>query len=323
MSAVDIVISVVLVCYDQEKYIAQALDSVLMQKTEFPFEIIVGDDASTDRTPEIIMQRCSQHPGRIRFIRREENLGATRNAYELMQLCRGRFIAYIEGDDYWTDEHKLQKQTKFLLEHPDYLGCTSRFSVVDSDGRELKGERLEWVRQKKRFSFSDFDGWHLPGQSSTYLRRNIYQYPEFDYSVMYKADRTIGDRISAMIYLMHGDYYCFDEKMSAYRIPDRSRKCGTVDVYSDPVAALKRDLEIYKKLKDFTAQRGMKLKSDYAARRIYYSAVIRRLHTRSPMLKEIQRESLSLTDSALRTILLFPAYVFERLSGRLKAHYHK
>ncbi|MGN1340563.1 MAG: glycosyltransferase family 2 protein, partial [Oscillospiraceae bacterium] len=156
--AEDILVSVVLVCYNQEKYIAQALDSVLMQKTDFPFEIIVGDDASGDTTPDIVMQRCEQYPDRIRFIRRETNIGATRNAYELMLLCRGRYIAYLEGDDYWTDEYKLQKQADFLIGHPDYLGCTSRFHVVDSEGRELNGSQLEWVRQKKRFSYSDFDG---------------------------------------------------------------------------------------------------------------------------------------------------------------------
>ncbi|MGN1340399.1 MAG: hypothetical protein ACI4WS_08915, partial [Oscillospiraceae bacterium] len=157
----------------------------------------------------------------------------------------------------------------------------------------------------------------------TYLRRNIYKEPKFDYSVMYKADRTIGDRISAMVYLMHGDYFCFDEKMSAYRIPEKDRNCGTSDVYSDPVQALKRDLEICRKLYAFTAERGMKLKSDYAARRIFYSAVIRRLHTRSPVLKDIQKEALALTYSAPRTVLLFPVYVCARLFRKIKALFRK
>ncbi len=311
----DITVSVVLVCYNQENYIGKALDSVLMQKTDFNYEIIVGDDASTDSTAEIVEAYCRKHPDKFRFVRREKNLGATRNAYELMLMCQGDFIAYIEGDDFWTDELKLQKQTDFLIAHDDYFGCTCDFSIVNSSGDEMKGYRLEWVKQKKRFRFEDFDCWHLPGQSSTYLRRNIYKKPQFDYSVMYKTDRTIGDRISAMVYLMHGDYYCFGEKMSAYRILDN---CATVDVYSDPISALQTDLDIYRSLCDFAERMGRKLKSDFAARRIYYSCLFRRLSSDDNRLKEISEMALSITRNRARTVLLFPFYVLSKLAFKLK-----
>lgn len=315
MKQAEILVSVVLVSYNQEQYIEQALQSIVMQKTEFEYEIIIGDDASSDKTTEIIEEFIEKNriTKQIQFVKRKENVGATRNAYELMKMCRGDFIAYIEGDDYWTDEMKLQKQTQFLITHPEYFGCCCRFSIVNNQGQELKKYHLDWVTQKKRFSISDYDGFHLPSQSSTYLRRNIYKSPKFDYSILYKTNRTIGDRLSVVVYLLHGDYYCFCEKMSAYRLPNRKRCSGSYIAYENEIERISNDLKIYQVIVNLLKEHGKTLKSDYALRRVYYDTLLKYMKTGKRELKDCADEILNHVESPWKCKCLFFPFAMSRV----------
>src|SRR5690606_25596514 len=109
-------------------YIRECLDSILMQKTDFPFEILLGEDASTDGTREISIEYADKYPDKIRLFlhHRENNIeilgtptGRFNSLYNLFS-ARGTFIALCEGDDFWTDEKKLQKQYEFMVTNPDY-----------------------------------------------------------------------------------------------------------------------------------------------------------------------------------------------------------
>lgn len=119
----EIAVSVIMLAYNQEAYIAQAIESVLAQQTGFRYELLIGDDASPDGTGEIAEDYARRYPDRIRVFRRPENLGASRNAYELLCQAQGRYLAFCEGDDYWTAPDKLAVQYAFLEEHPDLIGC--------------------------------------------------------------------------------------------------------------------------------------------------------------------------------------------------------
>lgn len=130
------VVSVVCVTYNQEAFIAETLDSFLMQQVTFPMEIIVADDASTDKTPEIIAQYAQDHPDIIRPILRSKNIGVLANFLETMRSAKGRYIALCEGDDYWTDKNKLQKQVRFMDDHPDYSICFHPVEVLFDDGSQ-------------------------------------------------------------------------------------------------------------------------------------------------------------------------------------------
>ena len=127
----EIKVSVIVITYNHEKYIRKALDSILMQKVDFKYEILVGDDASIDSTPEIIREYKEKYPEYFNISLREKNLGGTRNSYELMMMAKGDYIANLEGDDYWIDENKLQKQVDFLEKHDNFVGCVSDFMYVD------------------------------------------------------------------------------------------------------------------------------------------------------------------------------------------------
>ncbi|MBL8356229.1 MAG: glycosyltransferase [Delftia acidovorans] len=116
-------VSILCLAYNHEKFLSQALDSFLMQRTDFSFEIVVGEDCSQDGTAEILSDYAERFPGKIHAIFNTSNIGMIQNAMRTHELCRGKYIASCEGDDYWTDPEKLQKQVDFLEKNPDYVLC--------------------------------------------------------------------------------------------------------------------------------------------------------------------------------------------------------
>jgi len=120
-----------MVTYNHERYIAQALSSVLAQRTNFDFEIIVAEDCSTDGTRAIVMDFARRYPGKILPLLRERNLGMMPNFKDALAACRGSYVALLEGDDYWTSEDKIQSQTDFLDAHPDHAVCCARAQFFD------------------------------------------------------------------------------------------------------------------------------------------------------------------------------------------------
>src|SRR3954451_4471341 len=106
-------VSALIITYNQEKFIEQAVRSALMQRVNFPYEIVVGEDCSTDGTREIVKRLADENPGRIRAHFRDRNLGMHMNHRATFAACTGKYVAMLEGDDYWTDPLKLQKQVNF------------------------------------------------------------------------------------------------------------------------------------------------------------------------------------------------------------------
>jgi len=113
------IISVNMITYNHEPYISQAIECVLKQKTDFPFELVIGEDCSTDGTRKIVMDYAKNYPDIIRVISSEKNVGAANNSKRTIQACRGKYIAWCEGDDYWHNPDKLQKQAEYLENNPE------------------------------------------------------------------------------------------------------------------------------------------------------------------------------------------------------------
>lgn len=138
-------VSVCVITYNQQDYIRACLDGILMQQTDFPFEICLGEDESTDETRAICQEYADKYPGQINLIlrsqsdpaRAEYTSPALFNWNETLKACKGKYIATCEGDDYWIDPLKLQKQVNFLEGNEEYgLVCTNILGV-DKDGREI------------------------------------------------------------------------------------------------------------------------------------------------------------------------------------------
>jgi glycosyltransferase involved in cell wall biosynthesis len=134
VQADDPKVSVSFITYNQHRYVAQAIESVLMQQTLFSYELIISDDCSTDGTREICRAYKERFPHRVRFIERERNIGAVANYLETFKTCRGRYVAFLEGDDYWIDAGKLQMQVDFLEENLDFAICCHNVQIVDENG---------------------------------------------------------------------------------------------------------------------------------------------------------------------------------------------
>jgi len=131
-------ISVIITTYNHEKYIAQCLESILKQEGDFQMEVIVGDDASTDGTRRIAEQFQAWHPELAFLLPPEKNLGITKNLKRCLDACTGEYIAICEGDDYWTDVYKLQKQKDFLDQHRDFSMCFSAYVIFFEETGEYK-----------------------------------------------------------------------------------------------------------------------------------------------------------------------------------------
>ena len=120
-------VSVFMITYNHEAYIRQAVESILCQKTNFDFDIVIGEDCSTDSTRSIVMSIADQYPGKFKLLLHEKNIGAMANQMAVFSACTGKYVAMCEGDDYWADPLKLQKQVDFLEANPGFV-----FSFHDS-----------------------------------------------------------------------------------------------------------------------------------------------------------------------------------------------
>lgn len=237
-----IMVSIVILTCNHERYIRQAINSVLEQETNFVYEIVIGDDASDDKTLIIAKDFQHRYPSIIRIIEHEKNVGASRNAYDTMKACRGKYLASCEGDDYWIDRKKLQKQVEFLEENKKYVGCVHPVEMVDINGVPVSHERISWISKKQTFTLQDFKGIILPGHSASIVRRNLFLEPDFDPTIIYEAERHIADRTQVLIWLTRGDFFQLDQKMACHRVVKHGKNL-TSRLYFDNKDRVKRDYE--------------------------------------------------------------------------------
>ena len=223
-------ISVCLLTYNQEDYIRECLDSILMQNVSCKYEIVVGDDCSTDSTQEILREYEKRFPNIFHMILRDKNVGITNNLYDVLMNCKGKYIAGLEGDDYWIDENKLQIQFDFLETHKEYIGCSHAVKMVDELGQIVPmGTRyfdeVHWAYYQDDFTFKQFKKFQMPGQGSSWFYRNIYPEKKYDYSVIKKVSPMIGDRTVMMILSAQGKwFYMMDKTMTCYRFVNETDK---------------------------------------------------------------------------------------------------
>lgn len=211
-------VSVVCLTRNHERFIAQTLESILSQDVDFDFEIIVCDDCSDDNTAEIVKDYTEKYPDRIRLIKNEARLGATKSSLKLLTSAKGEYLAGCEGDDFWTSNKKLKEQIDFLERHKEYVGCVHDVLLVNENGEPLKRQRLNWISNKTVFTLSDFDGVHIPGHINTFVRRNFFRDNEFCGDLIENASAYVGDRTNFLLWLEKGDIYKIKKKMSAYRV---------------------------------------------------------------------------------------------------------
>jgi len=206
----DILLSVCVRTHNQERFIREALDSVLRQHATFPFEIIISDDASSDGTVAILQEYQKQYPDKIRILLQETNIGGPENLKRVIEASNAKYVTCLDGDDFYTDDYKLQKQVELLETHPEYAACFHNTWYADENG-QLKGlfnrpdfhalhDAREFIRER----------WFVPIHSAV-LRRVYIEFPDWYNTVMND------DYVVHLSVAKHGSYYFMPDVMVAYR----------------------------------------------------------------------------------------------------------
>jgi len=204
----NILVSVCMITYNHEDYINQAIESIMMQKTNFLFELIIGEDCSTDNTRKICQKYKERYPDRIRLILPESNVGMMKNLIKTIEACNGKYIAMCEGDDYWTDSLKLQKQV-------DFLEANTNASLVFSDRIIQNKDHKKVLHYKNRiYTTVDILSGFIPGVQNMCIRTL-----SLDISILQKFASDInGDRLIPYLCSLNGQIRWVQGVFSVYRI---------------------------------------------------------------------------------------------------------
>ena len=213
-------VSVCITTYNHEKYIAQAIESVLMQKTDFDFEIIIGEDDSSDNTRDISKEYKAKHPEKINlFLNDRANViyingkpTGRWNFINNLKHAQGEYIALLEGDDYWTDSCKLQKQADYLDAHPECALCFHDVQAVyDNELREP--ETLTPINKKEVYALEDIIKGNFIHTCSVMFRNGLFgDFPDWFYST------PMADWPLHILNAQYGDIGYIRDIMGAYRI---------------------------------------------------------------------------------------------------------
>ena len=169
------IVTIRCITYNQEKYIRQCLDGFIMQKTNFKFEAIVHDDASTDSTANIIREYAQRYPNIIKPILETENQYSKGTLHNVLDpLMTGKYIAICEGDDYWTDQYKLQKQVDFLESNPSYFMCFHQ-SIRHFENHSHPDELAVDIEDRDYSGLELYSPLHRPQTHSVLFRSELYR----------------------------------------------------------------------------------------------------------------------------------------------------
>ena len=203
-------VSVCLITYNHSKYIRQAIDSILMQQVHFDWELIIADDFSTDGTREILEEYKNRHTNFIQLILQPTNVGSINNWLQLLSAANNKYIACIDGDDYWTDEYKLQKQIDFLEANPEFSLCFHPVKLLENNGQIVDDyitkvpKNYQCIENLARYG----NYIHTP---SVVFRNCIKEYPKT------MLQSPVGDYYLYMLLSQHGKIFRLDETMAIYR----------------------------------------------------------------------------------------------------------
>lgn len=212
-------VSVYMLTYFHEKYISEALESVLKQKTKYTYEIVVSDDCSKDRTVEILKEYQKKYPNIIRLQLNEENIGIPRNIFQARCMCRGRYIVALSGDDYWIDDGKLEKEVSFLDEHNEYF---SLFNLVElrvdnsSEAYETRPPKEFW---NKPYTIRDYEKGNTLS-SHGFMMRNAFATEEGRayFRTAQEMSTYVDDAVDTVLILSKGPAYVLGIATDAHRV---------------------------------------------------------------------------------------------------------
>jgi len=226
-------LSVLMITYNHENFIAQALDSILMQIVDFDYEIVIGEDCSVDQTRDIVIKYQKRHPDKIRLLLHETNIGAAKNFTQAFWTCSGEYIAILEGDDYWTSPHKLQKQIDFLDANPNFVICYHNANYLWEDGSK-PNSKLCPPMQKKVSTVVDLIYCNfIPTLTVMFRNRLFPEFPSWYHQMAY------GDWTLHLLNAQYGKIGYINESMAVYR----AHSGGSASVAHTDYSKWKKNIE--------------------------------------------------------------------------------
>ena len=203
-------VTAVVFAYNQAAFIRQALDSVLAQQTTFEFELLIVEDRSTDGTREITLEYSVANPDKIRLLLSDVNMGACLVAARAISAAQGDYIAFLDGDDYWTSPAKLQKQVEFMDTHPDHSICWHHLEYVDVEGERLNHQIAHHSRTS--WSLEDIlEGVQISTCAILLRRSMLPPLPDWFFQC------ACADFVVAVLCLENGPAGYLDETLGAWR----------------------------------------------------------------------------------------------------------
>lgn len=204
-------VAIWMVTYNHEKFIKTAVESVINQKTNFQYKLFIGEDSSTDTTGKICEGLKKEYPQKIELYRHSKNLGGSKNAVYLYEKCfatKAKYIALLEGDDYWVDDYKLQKQVDFLEKNQKYSihsGCV---------------ERVDRVNRNTTFTQKEFHFKHFLTSNHLITCTVLFRNNIIDYGLLNKENIFYGDMYLylCILFKSRGFAYISNDVLSHYRI---------------------------------------------------------------------------------------------------------
>ncbi|MEX0775221.1 MAG: glycosyltransferase [Phycisphaeraceae bacterium] len=214
-----------MITYNHQRYVAQAIDSVLMQRTNFDWELVIGEDCSPDGTGALVADYQRREPQRIRVLPRLRNLGASHNFVDTYFACGGQYVALLEGDDYWTDPNKLQAQVEALDAHPEWSMCGHRVHLRREDGQPVQDFPPPWACQRVLTLGDLLASNLLPACSVVFRHRLIEEFPSWHHQL------AMGDWSVHILNAHHGLIGMLPVTMAVYRLHDDSMWAGRDELW--------------------------------------------------------------------------------------------
>jgi glycosyltransferase involved in cell wall biosynthesis len=207
-------ISVCMITYNQEKYISQAIEGILIQKTNFPIELVIGEDCSTDRTRAICLEYQEKSPKIIKLLLPEKNLGMAQNLVKTLSAGTGKYIAFCEGDDYWIDPYKLQKQVDFLENYSSTTYLFTNRKIVYENSLMQTTKTIISKSKNQIYTTKDILSGFNPGIQSVCFRRE-----NLNFTLLKEYITTInGDRLLPYLLSLEGKIRCLSDVTAVYRL---------------------------------------------------------------------------------------------------------
>ena len=215
------IVSVIIPSYNRADTVGQTIDSILSQKSNFDFEIVIGDDCSTDQAREVLLEYQEQNPTKIKLLFHDTNLGLGANWATCVQQCRGKYLANCDNDDYWHNVEKLQLQVDFMESHPEYGVCHTDFRTHNRESGEIKEVKISNIEIEKPLIQSLFKGkFQFCNATMMYKMELLKSKINLDDYIQFRF--TLQDWNTWMILSKYTDFYCLPISTATFGIETES-----------------------------------------------------------------------------------------------------